>query len=109
MKEQKQRGSARTQPATRDEPWSDERVKGFLGLQPPEGMPAEYNMLLKAYRGMTAPLFQRFVGFYVAAGHDINVRLEDGSTFLDLVRQHRCSEEYAEILSKAGGTAKKSG
>ena len=102
MKESKQRGAARTQPATRDEVWGDERVKAFLRVEPPEGVPAQYNMLLKAYRGMTAELFARFIGFYVAAGYDINVTLEDGSTFLDLVSQHRRSKAYADILQAAG-------
>ncbi len=39
MKEGKKTGAARTQIATRDEEWSDERLKTFLELQPPEGMP----------------------------------------------------------------------
>ena len=108
MKEAKKTGSARTQPATRDEVWSDERVKLFLSVEPPEGMPAQYNMLLRAYRGMTAELFKRFIDFYTAAGHDINVTLEDGSTFLDLVSQHRRSSDYAKILRAAGATAGRS-
>ena len=60
MKEDKKTGAARTQPATRNEEWSDERLKAFLELEPPEGMPADYATLLKAYRGMTAKLFARF-------------------------------------------------
>jgi len=70
-------------------------------------MPAEYNMLLKAYRGMTADLFERFVAFYLAAGHDINVELQDGTTFLDLVSRHRKSVEYAKVLAAAGGQRSK--
>ena len=102
MKEEKKSGTERTQKATRDEEWSDERLKAGLDVLPPEGLPHDYNILLRAYRGMTADLFARFVVFYQEAGHDINVSLADGSTFLDLVSRHRKSSEYAEILKQAG-------
>ena len=106
MREGKKTGAARTQIATRDEDWSDERLRTFLDLEPPEGMAAGYNILLKAYRGMTADLFERFVTIFVDAGFDINVSLEDGSTMLDLVSRHRKSTEYASILATAGGISK---
>ena len=102
MKEDKKTGAARTQPATRNEEWSDERIKDFLALEPPEGMPADYAVLLKAYRGMTADLFARFVPFFVEAGRDINIKLENGTTFLDHVSEHRRSEEYVAALEQAG-------
>jgi hypothetical protein len=102
VKEQKKTGAARTQPATLNEEWSDERLKLFLTALPPEGMEADYAILLKAYRGMTAELFARFVPFFVEAGHDINVKSEDGDTFLDLVSRHRRSADYASALVSAG-------
>ena len=108
MKEGKKRGADRTQIATRNEEWSDERLKAFLTLEPPEGMPADYNILLKAYRGMTIELFERFLPFFVAGGHDLNVTLEDGSTFLDQVNRHRNSAPYAEALKAHGAEAPKS-
>lgn len=104
-KEGKKRGAERTQIATRDEEWSDDRLKTFLELEPPASLPADYNILLKAYRGMTADLFVRFLPFYLESGRDINVALEDGSTFLDLVSQHRKSGEYAEALKSVGATS----
>lgn len=102
MKQEKKRGAERTQIATRNEEWSDERLKTFLVLEPPSGMPADYNVLLKAYRGMTAELFERFLVFYLEDNRDINVALADGSTFLDLVTQHRKSKSYAEALKTLG-------
>lgn len=106
MKEAKKTGSERTQQATRNEEWSDERLKTFFELLPPEGMPTDYNILLKAYRGMTAELFARFIPLFVAAGHDINTSLDDGTTLLDLVSSHRKSTAYAEALKAAGATGK---
>ncbi len=99
---EKKKGAERTQRAVRDEFWTDERVHGFLSILPPEGVPADYHILLKAYRGMLPDAFERFVPFFIEAGHDINVKLEDGSTFLDHVSRHRKSAAYAEILEDAG-------
>jgi len=105
--EGKKRGAERTQKAVRNEDWSDERLKTFLQLEPPEGMPQDYCILLKAYRGMTAELFARFVPLFQADGRDLNVELEDGSTFLDLVSRHRKSTAYAEALAAAGARRNK--
>ncbi len=105
MKEGKKRGAERTQIATRNEEWSDDRLKTFLAVEPPEHLPADYNILLRAYRGMTAELFARFLPFFVADGRDINVALDDGSTFLDLVNQHRKSADYALALKDNGATS----
>ena len=108
MREDKKSGAQRTQQAIRDEEWSDERLKAGLDVLPPESLPRDYNILLRAYRGMTADLFARFILFYKDAGHDINVSLENGSTFLDLVSRHRKSVEYADILKQAGANGKSS-
>ena len=102
MKEEKKTGAARTQPATRNEEWSDERLKTFLALEPPEGVPADYAVLLKAYRGMTAELFARFIPLFVAEGRDVNAALKDGSTILDHISQHRRSGDYVAALEQAG-------
>lgn len=106
MSEEKKAGAARTQPEVRDEEWSDARLATFLQLQPPASLPQDYNILLKAYRGMTAQLFKRFIAIYLAAGKDINVTLEDGSTFLDHVSRHRKSADYAAALKAAGAIGK---
>ena len=108
VKEGKKRGAERTQIATRNEKWSDDRLKTFLELEPPTGMPADYNILLKAYRGMPAELFERFIPIYLEDGRDINDILPDGSTFLDLVSQHRKSTAYAAALEEAGAKKVKS-
>jgi len=102
VKEDKKKGAARTQPATRNEEWSDERLKLFLDLEPPANVPADYAILLKAYRGMTADLFQRFVPFFVEAGRNVNAALDDGSTILDHISQHRRSGDYVAALEQAG-------
>ncbi len=104
MIEQKKTGAERTQPATRDEFWTDERVRSFLAIEAPEGIPADYHILLKAYRGMLPDTFERFIGFFTAEGHDLNARLADQTTILDHIRQHRRSVEYVRILEAAGAS-----
>lgn len=104
----KKKGADRTQPAVRDEFWTDERVHGFLSVLPPEGVPTDYHILQKAYRGMLPDAFERFVPFFIEAGHDINVPLTDGSNFLDHVLQHRKSVEYVRVLREAGAVPSRS-
>ena len=107
MKEGKKSGVDRTQIATRNEEWSDERLETFFSLEPSANIPADYNILLKAYRGMTAGLFARFILLYIAKGKNINVKLEDNSTFLDLVSEHRKSTAYVTVLEEAGAVRSK--
>lgn len=53
------------------EEWSDERIRGFLDIVPYDpAINADYHVLLKAYRAMRAEDFERFIGFFVAAGRD---------------------------------------
>jgi len=103
---EKKRGAERTQKAVRDEDWSDERLAGFLDILPPDDISADYNCLLRAYRGMTAELFARFLPLFVNAGRDINAPLANGSTFLDHVAGHRRSGDYAAALIANGAVAK---
>lgn len=107
MKDEKKSGANRKQPETRDEVWSDERVKSFLNISPPDGIPADYHVLLKAYRGMLPEQFERFVPFFVEAGRDINITLENGSTFLDLLSQHRRAAPYRAALEAHGARRSK--
>ena len=85
------------------EEWSDERVKGFLDLQPYDAAEnADYNALLKAYQAMRAEDFERFIRFFVAEGRDLNATGAEGETILDLISRHRRSVDYARVLENAG-------
>ena len=93
-------------PKVLDEEWSDERVKGFLALEPyDKAINADFNALLKAYQAMRAEDFERFVSFFVEAGRDLNATNDQNETILDLISQHRRSVAYAETLKVAGGKA----
>jgi hypothetical protein len=105
MSEEKKSGAERTQPATRNEEWSDDRVKAFLNLQPPEGVAADYHILVKAYRGMLPEHFERFLHFFEQAGLDVNAKIKNGSTFLDHLYQHRCAEPYIALMRSHGAVS----
>lgn len=102
MKSEKKSGAARTQLAVTDEWFTDERVKAFLDKQPVAGEDPDYHALLRAYRGMVPEAFERFIGFFVEAGRNLNAPGPGGKTILELISEHRHGTEYAEILKKAG-------
>lgn len=78
--------------------FDDERVRGFLLGEAPEGVSKDFYLLERAYRGMNIDNFNTFVEFFVAAGHDKNARNPDGKTMSDLVTEHRHGEAYLQTL-----------
>ncbi|MBU2952878.1 PA4642 family protein [Marinobacter sp. F3R08] len=85
------------------EEWSDERVRSFLDIQPWNAADnADFNALLKAYQAMRAEDFERFIGFFVAEGRDLNAVSGEGETILDQISRHRRSVDYARALENAG-------
>ncbi|MDP2227776.1 MAG: PA4642 family protein [Moraxellaceae bacterium] len=91
-----------SQPARFGEDWSDERVRGYLDRQPPAGENADFSALMTAYKHMRGIDFERFTGFFVAAGRDLSAKGPDGRSLLDIVREHPKSAEFVQILEAAG-------
>ena len=88
------------QPATFDELWSDERVKGYLHHQPPAGENADFNALYNAYKHMRATDFERFLVFFTAEGRDIHALNPDGKTMVGLMKTHPVSLDFVTLLSR---------
>ncbi|GGC66985.1 PA4642 family protein [Marinobacter halophilus] len=85
------------------EDWSDERVKSFLDLSPwDQSLNPDHYVLTRAYESMRAEDFERFIGFFLAAGRDLNAEDARGQTLLDRVSQHGRSVDYARALANAG-------
>lgn len=101
-KSEKKRGAEREQPAVRDEWWTDERVKSYLSLETTEDESRDFHILIKAYRGMTADIFERFIGFFLEERRSLNDRGPHGETILDVVSQHKQSGDYRKVLEDAG-------
>ena len=88
------------QPATFDELWTDERVKGYLLCQPPAGENADFNALYNAYKHMRSTDFERFLAFFLAEGRDIHALNSNGQSLLTLVKSHPTSGAFVELLSR---------
>ena len=85
-----------------DEVWTEDRVKSFLEVRSYDEVEEDFHMLLKAYQSMRAEDFAKFVGFFTADGRDLNSADPEGRTVLSIVREHRTSGDYADILVQAG-------
>ncbi len=83
------------------ETWDDARVKSFLEVHPPADENPDHFILLKAYRSMREGDFARFVVFFKEAGRDLQAQNSAGQTVLDIVRQHRHGEAYAQAIEDA--------
>ncbi len=85
-----------------DEVWTEERIRGFLEIEPPAGVNADFHTLLRAYQQMRSEDFSSFIAMFVAAGRDINARNSDGESLLDIVATHRLGGDFAATLKAAG-------
>ncbi|MBD1550882.1 PA4642 family protein [Pseudomonas typographi] len=80
---------------------SDDYVKAFLRFEPADDTPPALHKLVKAYRGLRAHDFERFVGFFKQAGFDLGTQDAHGHDFIALVKDQRNAAEYIEIIQAA--------
>jgi len=85
-----------------DEEFTDEMLKSHLAWEPVEGESKSFQVLVKAYQGMTASAFERFLVFFKEAGYDVNARNKDGVSFVDTIKPNKLFTEYVDILVAAG-------
>lgn len=81
----------------------DEQIKLFLDFEPVDATSPSLHKLIKAYRGLRIGDFERFLGFFVAAGYDVDGKDEQGQTFVELIKDQRNAAEYIELIEKARG------
>ncbi|KZY65880.1 hypothetical protein A3742_30620 [Oleiphilus sp. HI0071] len=94
--------SGPSQPKVEGEEWSDERIKGFLGLQPRDDTHADYHVLKEAYQYMTPEFFARFVPFFVEAGRDINAKNPQNESLSERIKGFGKAAPYLEVLLAHG-------
>jgi hypothetical protein len=82
---------------------SDDSIKLFLAVEPADATPASLHKLIKAYRGLRIDDFERFIGFFVEAGHDLSAVDAQGRDFIALVQDQRNAEPYVEAVRAARG------
>jgi len=76
----------------------DEQIRLFLDLEPADATPPALHKLIKAYRGLRVDDFERFVGFFVEAGHDLDARDAQGRDFIALIQDQRLAGPYIDIV-----------
>ncbi|MCQ4313082.1 PA4642 family protein [Pseudomonas stutzeri] len=82
---------------------SDESIKLFLEPEPMDDTPPALHKLIKAYRGLRVDDFERFLGFFVEAGYDLNAKDAKGQDFVALIVDQRQAEPYIELIRAARG------
>jgi hypothetical protein len=80
---------------------ADEPIKLFLAVEPADATPPSLHKLIKAYRGLRIDDFERFVGFFVAAGYDLAARDAEGRDFIALVADQRLAAPYIDVIKAA--------
>ncbi|CAI8724799.1 Aminopeptidase N [Pseudomonas sp. IT-347P] len=79
----------------------DEQIKLFLDFEPVDATSPSLHKLIKAYRGLRIDDFERFLGFFVEAGYDVDGKDEQGKTFVDLIADQRNAQDYIELIEKS--------
>ena len=82
---------------------SEDSIKLFLTVEPADATPPSLHKLVKAYRGLRVDDFERFVGFFLAAGYDLSAVDAEGNDFVALIQDQRNAEPYIEVINAARG------
>lgn len=83
-----------------DEVWTEERIKSFLNILPPEGVNTDFHILSSAYTSMRIENFEEFLEFFAEAKRDFNATNKSGQTIATIIKQHRHGTPYLEALKK---------
>jgi hypothetical protein len=80
---------------------SDEQIKRYLNEEPADATPPSLHKLIKAYRGLRVDDFERFIGFFVEAGFDLDAQDAQGNDFIALIQDQRSAQSYVDIINAA--------
>ncbi len=79
----------------------DEPIKLFLAVEPVDGSSPSLHKLVKAYRGLRVDDFARFIGFFQAAGYDLNATDAQGRDIVALIADQRQATPYIDLINAA--------
>ena len=79
----------------------DEPIKLFLAVEPVDGSSPSLHKLVKAYRGLRVDDFARFIGFFQAAGYDLNATDAQGRDIVVLIADQRQATPYIDLINAA--------
>ena len=81
---------------------SDDMIKVYLAAEPADATPPALHKLIKAYRGLRVDDFERFVGFFSAAGLPLDSRDAAGKDFIERIEDQRQAGPYIAVVRAAG-------
>jgi len=84
------------------EEMTDAQVRAFLVAEPPAGVDRDFHCLERAYRGLRAHDFARFLAFFTADGRNLDAVDAQGRTLKQLAAKHANGEDYVAALAQAG-------
>ncbi|MBF7683471.1 PA4642 family protein [Acinetobacter sp. B5B] len=77
-----------SQPATFNEPWSDERIFAYLNHMPPEGVNADFYVLYNAFKHMRAHDFERLLIQFQKDGRNVLALDPQGENIYDVISKY---------------------
>ncbi len=80
------------------EVWSEDRLAEYLDFKTYDGTDPDFHCLYRAYTRMNEETFARFVQLFRERGRNINATNQEGQTLAQILRSHKQSEEYLEVL-----------
>lgn len=86
------------------EDMTDAQVRHFLVSEPPAGVDRDFHCLERAYRGLRAHDFERFLAFFVAEGRNVRAADPQGRLLAELIARHANAEDYIAALARVGAT-----
>ena len=81
-----------------DEHRTEEQLREFLTVLPPDGFDADFHVLHNAYKSLKPDEFALFIGFFREAGRRLEAKSPYGETIAELMKQHRHGDEYLSAL-----------
>ena len=85
-----------------DEEMNDEKIKHFLTLKPYGDESEDFYQLTKAYRGLPAEYFSRFLELFLAEKRDINAKNVNGQSFISTIEGNVKFPEFIALLKENG-------
>ncbi len=81
-----------------DEIWDDARIESFLSKGPMGDEPADFSMLLHAYRSMRLDDFERFIVKFRAQGGQTQAKDKQGRTLAQVIAGHSKAAPFIAVL-----------
>ncbi len=82
------------------ETFTDEKLALFFDCKPYDDTPADFHILVKAYRGLPVDAFERFIELFISAGKNLQVKNQQGLSFLEIIQTHDHQQMYVDVLKK---------